>query len=134
MRFGEAVEHMKAGRYVSRNGWRGMVLMFFPALSEVTVPPDHPYHDLIGGDGEEEVTATIGGHFDMLMTVSGHPVISVGWAPGPNDIVATDWMLVDANGQPIDYAGEPIDLSAGPYDEQLDARRQAMAESVPDVE
>ena len=92
MTFGLAVEAMKKGLKVSREGWtgRGMFIYMTPGSK---VPRHHlrketeiALEDLMG------LTVTFGAHIDMK---AADGTIVIGWLASQTDMLAEDWKLVE---------------------------------------
>lgn len=89
MNFGEALDVLKSGTRVARDGWngRGMWLVLVPG-SSITVAADRP----LGIVAPELVGATLQyrSHIDMK-TVDGE---IVPWVAPQSDLLADDWRAV----------------------------------------
>jgi hypothetical protein len=89
MNFGSALEYLKVGERVTRDGWngKGMWLVLVPG-STITVAADRPLGqvapELVGSRLEYRP------HIDMK-TVDGH---LVPWVASQSDLLADDWGLV----------------------------------------
>jgi hypothetical protein len=87
MTFGEALEHLKAGRKVQRDGWNGkdMWLVLVPG-SEITVTAGRPLAALF------PVGATITYHPHIDMKAADGTVFC--WNPNQLDMLSEDWRIV----------------------------------------
>lgn len=87
MNFGEALEHLRAGRGVTREQWDGEQYLVLVPYSRITVSADRPLGkalpDLVG----EELQYTA--HIDVVN--QGETVSP--WVPSQTDVLATDWEL-----------------------------------------
>ncbi len=86
MHFGNALEHMKAGDRIHRNGWngKGMFLYLVPANS-------YPAQTDIAK--EEFGDFVPYGAYIAIKTVQG--TVEAGWRPTTMDMLANDWELLD---------------------------------------
>ena len=87
MNFGRALEELKAGRRVAREGWngKGMFLFLVPGSTfEVNRPP-------LLGIYTEGTVIDYHAHIDMK-TVDNKVVP---WLASQTDVLAEDWVLVD---------------------------------------
>ena len=86
MNFGQALEHLKDGKLVQRNGWngKGMYLLLVPGSTfQVTEGRPMARHIPVG------TTINYRSHIDMK-TVDGS---FVPWLASQTDILAEDWQL-----------------------------------------
>jgi hypothetical protein len=72
--FGQALEHLKAGREAHRQGWNGKGMGIFLVYS-----PDKSMREFL-----------------MMRTVEGH---HVPWVASQTDLLATDWIIEDRIGE-----------------------------------
>lgn len=89
MSFGFAIEALKAGKRVARDGWngKGMWLVLDPGSTVTEVRPGSAYHKA-GLNG----SFTINPHIDMK-TATGE--MQPGWLASQTDMVADDWQIVE---------------------------------------
>lgn len=89
MKFGQAIEALKVGEKVSREGWngKGMYLILVPATPNVTPSYGTPYAKALG----TETTTTIDAHIDMH-TAKG--TMQPGWVASQADMLSEDWSVV----------------------------------------
>lgn len=91
--FGAAIDHLKAGRKVAREGWngKGMWLVMVPGTPTAQLREGTPYRDATGLDACEILP-----HIDMWTTnAHGRRAMLPGWLASQSDMLATDWVLVD---------------------------------------
>ena len=88
MNFGEALEALKQGKKVAREGWngKGMWLILVPGTVDINF-----------GDGSAYYRAglkrgTINRHIDMR-TATGE--MQPGWLASQTDMLAEDWVIVE---------------------------------------
>lgn len=94
MNFGQAIEHLKAGRKVARSGWngKGMWLILVPGTPTAQLREGTPYADALQG----ETTCEILPHIDMWTTNSeGRRAFLPGWLASQTDMLSEDWALVE---------------------------------------
>lgn len=94
MTFGVALEALKDGHRITRQGWsgKGMWLMYVDGTGGVDLLPGTPYHTaLTKGDRTRSVSVSIKGHIDM-MCADGQ--MQPGWLASQSDMLAHDWELV----------------------------------------
>lgn len=93
--FGEAIEALKAGKRVAREGWNGKGLFVFQQVpSEIAAEVVPRMQSL--PDAVKDEFARRGGsirYSDQLALVKLDNSIS-GWAPSTPDSLATDWMIL----------------------------------------
>lgn len=91
--FGQAIEALKAGKRVSREGWngKGMFLFLLPAG---TVPTKAIHDPAL----REVVEAQLGGDtFEALGSIrmfTADKKILTGWLASQTDMLAEDWMIL----------------------------------------
>ena len=95
MNFGQAIEALKEGKKVTRQGWngRGMFLWLKPAVS---IKAEWCKDELLKGLAEEN-----GGEILGLATIcmythdsSGRKAILTGWLASQSDMLSEDWIVV----------------------------------------
>lgn len=88
MTFGQAIEALKEGNKIARQGWngKGMFLIYVPATLDCIFNVSTPYSKA----GVEE--ATINAHIDMY-TATGE--FQPGWLASQTDVLADDWVIVE---------------------------------------
>ncbi len=93
MNFRKAIEALKRGEKVAREGWngKGMFLFFLPAG---TIPKaaihDPKLREVLEGNGKDsfEALASI-----RMMTADGK--ILTGWLASQTDMLAEDWVIIE---------------------------------------
>ena len=88
MKFGQAIEALKAGEKVQRAGWngKGMWLILVPGSPNIKPVAGTPYSNA-GVTNEVNINP----HIDMF-TASGE--MQPGWLASQTDMLAEDWQLV----------------------------------------
>ena len=92
MNFGQAIDALKHGKKVARQGWngKGMWLILVPG-SEVTLREGSPYANAL----PEHVSVEILPHIDMWTTnASGRRAMLPGWLASQTDMLSDDWVEV----------------------------------------
>ena len=92
MTFGEAIQQMKLGNKVARQGWngKGMWLVLVPGQKEVQLREGTPYHKALG-----EISIEILPHIDMwTINAEGRRAMLPGWLASQSDMLAEDWFVV----------------------------------------
>lgn len=95
MNFGEALQVLKDGGKVAREGWngKGMWLILVPG-SKVTLRPDTPYAKALPPEFEHEKLEILP-HIDMWTTNSqGRRAMLCGWLASQTDMLSEDWVVV----------------------------------------
>lgn len=90
MNFGQAVEAMKAGKFVAREGWNGKnMFLFYNPGSEVVVSEGRPL----------AARFPVGTACKMLpyimMKVAGPGLVFVPWLASQTDVLGEDWVEVE---------------------------------------
>ena len=95
MNFGKAIEELKKGKKVSRNGWNGKgMFIYLTSGSEVPVvslKPETANHLFGERILECDETVTINPHIDMK---ADDDSIVIGWLASQTDMFAEDWHIV----------------------------------------
>ncbi len=88
MNFGEALEALKAGNRVSREGWngKGMWLVLIPGTKDAKLTEGTPYEVALKSN-----IVTINPHIDMY-TATGE--MQPGWLASQTDMLSDDWGIV----------------------------------------
>lgn len=86
MKFGEAIEALKQGKKVSREGWNGknMFLVYVRETPDVYTAEGTPYFKA------GVINTTINAHIDMY-TADGN--MQPGWLASQTDMLAEDWQI-----------------------------------------
>ena len=89
--FGQAIEELKAGRKVWREGWngKGMFLILVGGTKNAELKKDTPYHSALNTETQAQPTVTINPHIDMF-TATGE--MQPGWLASQTDMLADDWV------------------------------------------
>lgn len=86
MDFGKAIEALKAGKKVARNGWNGKgMFLFLAETTDIATKADLKCCEHMTGD---LVLPSI-----VMKTVDDHFV--VGWLASQTDMLAEDWVIVE---------------------------------------
>ena len=95
MNFGKAIEELKKGKKVSRNGWNGkgmfIYLTFGSEVPVVSLKQETANHLFGGRILECDETVTINPHIDMK---AADDSIVIGWLASQTDMIAEDWHIV----------------------------------------
>lgn len=87
--FGAAIEALKQGKRVARQGWNGKgMFIYLTKGSEVTQARDNVLDDIIRTKG----SCTINGHIDMK---AADDTIVCGWLASQTDMLSEDWYTLD---------------------------------------
>jgi hypothetical protein len=95
MTFGEAIEALKKGKKVTREGWngKGMYLWLKPA---VTVKSEWCKDPIL-----KDIVESNGGEIEALGTIcmythdsTGRKAVLTGWLASQSDMLLEDWMIV----------------------------------------
>ena len=103
MNFGEAIEALKLGRKVARQGWngKGMWLILVPGTNPAKLYPGSVYHKALLNEFEltattDEIQSEILPHIDMWTINSrGRRAMLPGWLASQSDMLAEDWVVVE---------------------------------------
>lgn len=87
LNFGQAIEALKDGKKVCRQGWngKGMFLYYVPTNK-------YPYTTLIGKSIADEDGLVEYGAYIAMKTAQGNVVP---WLASQTDVLAEDWIVVD---------------------------------------
>lgn len=92
MTFGEAIEAMKSGLKVARNGWngKGMWLILVSGSENIKPVAGTPYSNA-GLDAEIQILP----HIDMYTVDStGRRAMLPGWLASQSDMISEDWVVI----------------------------------------
>lgn len=101
--FGEAVEALKEGKRVSRDGWNGKNLFVFMQVPSIISRDIVPNMQSLPQSVKDEFYIRLNGlavaegvikYTDQLALVSPDNTIT-GWAPSVSDALAEDWIILD---------------------------------------
>lgn len=92
LNFGQAIEAMKNGRRVSREGWngKGMYLWLLPAATVPAAWCKEPHLKLLA--------ETNGGNIECLASIrmkTADNKVLTGWLASQTDMLANDWCIID---------------------------------------
>ena len=95
MNFGQAIEALKEGKKVAREGWngKGMFLILnggYSVPKEVSKPDNHINEAFLEKEGQTHLH--IGKHIDMWTAQKN---LCVGWLASQTDMLAEDWIIVE---------------------------------------
>lgn len=87
LNFGQAIEALKEGKKVARQGWngKGMFLYYVPANK-------YPYTTEVGKSIADENGNVEYGAYIAMKTAQGNVVP---WLASQTDVLATDWVILD---------------------------------------
>jgi hypothetical protein len=89
MTFGRAVEEMKAGKFVAREGWNGKgMFLFYNPGSEVKTTEGRPLAARFPVGTECKMLPYI------MMKVAGPGLTFVPWLASQTDVLGEDWVVV----------------------------------------
>ena len=93
MNFGQAIEALKSGGKVARDGWngKGMFLVYVPGTPDCPLRAGTPYAAALCDGGTGQTHVSINPHIDM-MTATGE--MQPGWLASQTDMLAEDWTVV----------------------------------------
>lgn len=87
--FGAAIEALKQGKRVTRQGWNGKgMFIYLTKGSEVMQARDNVLDDII----RTKDSCTINGHIDMK---AADDTIVCGWLASQTDMLSEDWEVLD---------------------------------------
>jgi hypothetical protein len=89
LNFGQAIEALKQGKKVARNGWNGKgMFIYLQTGSVVTQARNNVLDEIISEKGSVEICA----HIDMK---AADGTIVIGWLASQTDMLSEDWMVID---------------------------------------
>ena len=93
MNFGKAIDAMKEGEKLQREGWNGknMWLIYVPGTEHAELKQDTPYHSALNTESTGQSHVTIEAHIDMF-TAAG--CMQPGWLASQSDMLADDWQII----------------------------------------
>ena len=93
--FGDAIEALKEGKFVTRNGWNGKDMFLW--LKPATIIEESWCKDPI----LKEIAKTEGGSVEALGTICmyttnahGRKAVLTGWLASQSDILSNDWIIL----------------------------------------
>jgi hypothetical protein len=95
LNFGQAIESLKQGKRVAREGWNGkgmfLILNGGYSVDKETARPDNIINkEFLENEGQTHLH--IGKHIDMWTAQKN---LCVGWLASQTDMLSEDWMIVD---------------------------------------
>lgn len=103
MKFGEAVEALKAGKRIARTGWNGKGMFIFmqvpsvihkdvvPKMQSLPQTVKNYFQKTFDNPNEQITTIT---YSNQMAIVQASNLIN-GWAPSSSDTLAEDWVVLD---------------------------------------
>lgn len=92
MNFGQAIDALKRGEKIAREGWngKGMWLILVPGTPDINTVEGTPYHKAGFMSGE------ILPHIDMYTTnAHGRKAMLPGWLASQTDMLSEDWVIIE---------------------------------------
>lgn len=89
VKFGEVIEAIKDGKFVSRNGWNGKGMYLFYRKKANYIPMNETLEDACNKEGLD--SAPIEAH---ILMKNAQGTFSI-WMPSIMDIFAEDWCILD---------------------------------------
>lgn len=92
--FGWAIEQLKQGKRVAREGWngKGMFLVLVPGTPTAQLKEGTPYREALNASACEILP-----HIDIwTVNASGRRAMLLGWVASQSDMLAEDWMTIEA--------------------------------------
>ena len=90
MNFGQAIEALKAGQKVARQGWNGKGMWIMLVRGQDVAVLTDPYKTALGADACEILP-----HIDMwTVNADGRRAMLPGWLASQTDMLADDWSVV----------------------------------------
>lgn len=93
LKFGEAIEALKSGKRVCREGWNGKGMFLFilrPGIIPKTAIHDPKLREVLENSGKD--------HFEALGSIrmkTADDKILTGWLASQTDMLAEDWCIMD---------------------------------------
>lgn len=94
MNFGEAIEALKKGHYVQREGWNGKGMYIYAKIMQRTVMRNHTERT----------------YDPVICMYTAQHTHQPGWLASQADILAEDWSVVYADVDPDDRTHLPFDI------------------------
>jgi hypothetical protein len=91
--FGQAIEALKQGKRVSRNGWNGKGMFLF-LLPGGTVPTKTIYDPALRQVIESEVSGETFEALGSIRMFTADKKILTGWLASQTDMLAEDWVIL----------------------------------------
>jgi len=93
LNFGQAIEALKAGKKVCRQGWNGKLMWLALSGGNPSLPSDKFWNQ-----HNREFAESNGGQAEVLPTITMKTAdnkILMGWLASQTDMLAEDWMIVE---------------------------------------
>lgn len=94
MKFGEAIEHARNGKRITREGWngKGMYVYMTPGhtVATDTWVARTPAHEVTEAE-RARGQVIVGDHLDMM---SAQGIRIIGWLASQTDMLADDWQVL----------------------------------------
>lgn len=90
--FGEAIEHIKSGRLVAREGWNGKNMFIFWGLPRIEI--NSPKEPVTAEDAADSFRCSYQDTGCIAM-MTAQKTIQVGWLASQSDMLAEDWCIVE---------------------------------------
>jgi hypothetical protein len=92
--FSDALEALKDGYKVAREGWNGKGMFIYLVKGQTVEPRElrNEADEHVGSELPHDTEIKINSHIDMKAADGS---IVVGWSPSQTDLLAEDWQLVD---------------------------------------
>lgn len=92
MNFGQAIEALKEGKRVAREGWNGKG-MFLYLVKGTQVDKEFLRNEAAFQPTEDHTgVVTFLGHIDMF---TAQKTVNVGWLASQTDMLAEDWIIIE---------------------------------------
>lgn len=90
--FGQAIQELKLGNKVARQGWngKGMYLWLLPAAQVKAEWCKEPHLKKLAEDNGGEIEA-----FGSIRMLTADKKVLTGWLASQTDMLSEDWVLVD---------------------------------------
>lgn len=100
LNFGQAIEALKQGKVVSRQGINGFVFMQVPSTINKEIVPKMQslpqsvknYFDKVFNDERQQLDAI---YYDNQLALVKSSNLIIGWSPSAEDCLAEDWVILD---------------------------------------
>lgn len=98
MTFGEALEHIKKGKFVSRKGWNGKGMFLFMGFPRVVIPAKQGFEKYKTVDASDYFGCSYSG--PTLCMKTAQDTIVIGWLASQTDMVSNDWIKENPPAKP----------------------------------
>lgn len=93
LNFGQAIEALKAGKRVAREGWNGKGMWLALSKGTKNLPADNFWNE-----HNKEFAKSNGGYAEVLSVITmktADDKILMGWLASQTDMLAEDWTILD---------------------------------------